>query len=130
MLLLSGLFAAAVALLSHKYVGLYLSQKPTPGATAGNPRQNVLGSNDPEALLAEANHLAWLFNWPEGEPLYARAEELFKEKGDKRDEIYARVGRIRAQSCGATWQPSPPIPLRSSCPEQPWPTLGYFRQSL
>jgi len=49
-------------------------------------------------LLAEANRLAWLFNWPKAEPLYARAEELFKAKGDARNEIYARVGRIRARS--------------------------------
>src|SRR6202041_204739 len=55
-------------------------------------------SNNPEALLAEENRLAWLFNWPKAEPLYVRAGELFKEKGDTRNEIYARVGRIRAQS--------------------------------
>jgi len=54
--------------------------------------------NNPQLLLAEANRLSWLFNWPKAESLYARAEELFKESGDTRDQIYARVGRIRAQS--------------------------------
>jgi CHAT domain-containing protein len=53
---------------------------------------------DASVLLAEANRLSWLFNWPKAEPLYIRAEELFKQKGDPRNEIYARVGRIRAQS--------------------------------
>ncbi|MGB6234000.1 MAG: CHAT domain-containing protein, partial [Candidatus Acidiferrales bacterium] len=55
-------------------------------------------SSNPQLLLAEANRFSWLFNWPKAEPLYARAEELFKESGDARAEIYARVGRIRAQS--------------------------------
>ena len=48
--------------------------------------------------MGEANRLAWLFNWPKAEPLYVRAEQLFKAKGDTRNEIYARIGRIRAQS--------------------------------
>jgi hypothetical protein len=51
---------------------------------------------NPEILLAEADRLAWVFNWPKAEPLYVRAEELFKEKGDTRND--ARVGRIRARS--------------------------------
>ena len=58
--------------------------------------QKTLSS--PQLLLAEANRLSWLFNWPKAGPLYGRAEELFKESGDRRDQIYARVGRIRAQS--------------------------------
>src|SRR5208282_1689212 len=52
---------------------------------------------------AEANRLAWLFNWPKAGPLYARAEELFRERGDTRNEIYARVGRIRAESERMSW---------------------------
>jgi len=54
-------------------------------------------------LLAEGNRLAWLFNWPKAEPLFVRAEELFKQKGDYRNETYARVGRIRAQSERMSW---------------------------
>jgi CHAT domain-containing protein len=60
-------------------------------------------SKNPETLLAEANRLAWLFNWPKAGPLYVRAEELFQEKGDTRNEIYARVGRIRAESETMSW---------------------------
>jgi len=58
---------------------------------------------NPQLLLAEANRLAWLFNWPKAEPLYIRAEQLFKEKGDTRNEIYARVGRIRAHAEMMSW---------------------------
>ncbi len=65
------------------------------------PNQSI--EINPELLLAEANRLAWLFNWPKAEPLYIRAEELFKQRGDARDEIYARVGRIRAQGETMSW---------------------------
>jgi len=60
-------------------------------------------AQNPEILLAEANRLAWVFNWPKAQPLYARAEELFREKGDTRNEVYARVRRIRAQSETMSW---------------------------
>jgi CHAT domain-containing protein len=53
---------------------------------------------DPQRLLAEANHFSWVWNGPRAEPLYARAEEMFKKSGDKRDEIYAHVGELRARS--------------------------------
>lgn len=60
--------------------------------------QDQKALSSPQLLLAEANRLSWLFNWPKAGPLYGRAEKLFKQSGDTRDEIYARVGRIRAQS--------------------------------
>src|SRR5713226_1379158 len=97
-LLLISLSIALLGAISHKYVWLYASRKlkrsPFPAQFLPNPA----ASTDPNLLLTEANRLAWLFNWPKAEPLYARAEELFKEKGDTRNEIYARVGRIRARS--------------------------------
>lgn len=49
------------------------------------------------------NQLACLSNWPKAEPLYIRAEDLFRAKGDTRNEIYARVGKIRAQSETMSW---------------------------
>ena len=55
-------------------------------------------SNDPHALLAGANHFYFLFNSSAAEPLYARAEQLFRERGDARDELYAKIGRIRGQA--------------------------------
>ena len=58
----------------------------------------ALLSNDPNSLLAEANRLSWIGNWYAAGPLYEKAETLFHRAGDRRSEIYARVGRIRAQS--------------------------------
>ncbi len=95
-LVISGLVIAV--LFSHKYVWLALSPKSTRKAPGADSSQITDNSGNPDVLLDRANHLAWLFNWPEAEPLYAQAEKLFRKKGDKRDEIYALVGRVRAQS--------------------------------
>jgi CHAT domain-containing protein len=53
-------------------------------------------TGDPNKLLAEADHYGWLGNAAFAGPLYIEAEKLFAAKGDKRGELYARVGRIRA----------------------------------
>ncbi len=53
---------------------------------------------DPHALLAEANRLSWLENWANARPLYTQAERLFHSHGDTRNELYAKVGRIRSES--------------------------------
>jgi CHAT domain-containing protein len=53
---------------------------------------------DPIALLAEANRLSWFGNWYAAGPLYQQAEERFHASGDRENEIYARIGRIRAQA--------------------------------
>jgi CHAT domain-containing protein len=53
---------------------------------------------DPIALLAEANRLSWLGNWYAAGPLYQQAEGRFHASGDTENEIYARIGRIRAQA--------------------------------
>src|ERR1700678_2721959 len=97
-LLLISLAICLLAALSHKYLWMYASHKLKRDPLATRLSRNSVDVTNPEVLLAEANRLAWLFNWPKAEPLYTRAEELFKEKGDTRNEIYARVGRIRAQS--------------------------------
>ena len=55
-------------------------------------------SRDPKALLAEAIHLYWLSNGPKAAPLFARAEKLFAAQGDSRNELYAKVGRLRSQA--------------------------------
>lgn len=59
---------------------------------------------DAPSLLAEANRLSWLDNWSAAEPLYERAESLFRASGDRRDEVYARVGRIYAQGESHSWE--------------------------
>jgi CHAT domain-containing protein len=60
--------------------------------------------NDPEtstyarALLAQATHFYWLNNGPKAGPLFARAEKLFAAEGDRRNELYAKVGRLRSEA--------------------------------
>jgi len=95
-LLLFAVISVGMTAFSSKCIGLYLLGRASSLAEDGLTR--VETSNDPQKLLAQANRLSWLFNEPKAEPLYARAEELFKAQGDARNEIYARVGRIRAQS--------------------------------
>src|SRR6266481_8602263 len=94
---------ALVAGISYKYVWIYLTRKPVLRPLAQDLLSDPKTSNNPEVLLEEANRLAWLFNWPKAGPLYARAEELFRGNGDTRNEIYARVGRIRAQAETMSW---------------------------
>src|SRR5260370_15411429 len=89
---------ADFAAVCRKYIWLYVWRKPDPRPQVVDPLHDAGASKNPDILLAEANRLSWLFNWPKAEPLYIRAEELFKERSDTRNEIYARVGRIRAQS--------------------------------
>ncbi len=55
-------------------------------------------STDPQALLGIAAHFYWLNNGPAAAPLYARAEKLFSERGDARNELYAKVGHLRSQA--------------------------------
>ena len=53
---------------------------------------------DPQVLLAAADHFYFLNNGPAAAPLYARAERLFSERGDARNELHAKVGRLRSEA--------------------------------
>ena len=55
-------------------------------------------STDPQVLLTEANRLDWLNNGPRAAPLYAKAESLFRGRGDARNELYAKIGRLRSEA--------------------------------
>ena len=55
-------------------------------------------STDPLSLLGEADRLYWLNNGPKAAPLFARAERLFADRGDARNELYAKVGRLRSEA--------------------------------
>jgi len=59
-------------------------------------RPAVSQLKEPRQLLAQADHFAWLSNWQRAGELYARAEQLAIQKGDKRDELYATCGLGRA----------------------------------
>jgi hypothetical protein len=72
-----------------------------------------------ERLIAEGDKLAWLKNWQAAEPFFEKAEVLFRERGDKRNELYARISRMRGQlpSRGLSrpqliWRPSWTTPSR------------------
>ena len=56
-----------------------------------------LSQEDPAEILKEADRLAFLRNWSRAEPLFARAEQLFRERGDERNTLYAMVGKLRGQ---------------------------------
>ena len=94
---------ALVAWLPRNYVWLYLTRRADPPPPAADLLCDPSTSNNPEVSLEEANRLAWLSNWPKAEPLYVRAGNLFRAKGDAWNEIYACIGRIRAQSEPMPW---------------------------
>jgi hypothetical protein len=52
---------------------------------------------DHAALLQEADRLAWLTNWTAATAVFARAEELARDAGDERNELYAKFGRLRGE---------------------------------
>ena len=79
------LFVLLIA--SRKYIWLYVTRKPDPRPGVADLLRDSQASKNPDTLLTEANRLSWLFNWPKAEPLYFRAEELFNERGDTRNEI-------------------------------------------
>jgi CHAT domain-containing protein len=58
----------------------------------------LLKDDNPRQMLAAANRLSWLLNWPKAGPLYQRAQILFSKEGDARDALYAQVGYIRSQA--------------------------------
>ena len=52
----------------------------------------------PILLLKAADRFYFLNNGPAAAPLYARAEKLFTERGDARNELHAKVGRLRSEA--------------------------------
>jgi CHAT domain-containing protein len=102
-LIAASLILFVLLIASRKYISLYVTRTREPRPSVADLLRDSEASKNPETLLTEANRLAWLFNWPRAEPLYARAEELFQKRGDARNEIYARVGRIRAQAETMSW---------------------------
>lgn len=50
---------------------------------------------DPDQLLTRADHLAGIGNLDAARPLYTQAEQEFHARGDTRNELYAKFGRLR-----------------------------------
>jgi CHAT domain-containing protein/tetratricopeptide (TPR) repeat protein len=61
------------------------------------PGTSKAQQDDAKHQLAEGDRLAWLKNWQAAEPFFAKAEALFRDGGDRRNELYAQIGRIRGE---------------------------------
>jgi CHAT domain-containing protein/tetratricopeptide (TPR) repeat protein len=46
--------------------------------------------------MQQALHYADLYNWADAGPFFAKAEKLYRAKGDTRNTLYAHIGAIRA----------------------------------
>ena len=59
---------------------------------------SLMHAQRPEAkeLLSRALHLADLYNWADAAPAFTQAEQLFTAAGDRRNALYAKLGRIRS----------------------------------
>lgn len=66
------------------------------GGAVSVPIRAKAPSDDPDALLKRALHFGDLYNWVDAGPLFAEAEQLYVARGDKRNALYAHLGRIRS----------------------------------
>jgi CHAT domain-containing protein len=55
-------------------------------------------SSSPKSLLAQADHLAMLYNWPRAIPVYVEAENKFRAAHNTEKELEVRLGWIRAEA--------------------------------
>ena len=93
----AGLATAVVVVLttaSYYVVTAYLREATRTRLTSADVQQSA----DPQVLLKSADRLYFLNNGPLAAPLYARAEKLFSERGDARNELHAKVGRLRSEA--------------------------------
>ena len=93
----AGLATAVVVVLttaSYYVVTAYRREATRIRLTSADVQQSA----DPQVLLKAADHFYFLNNGPAAAPLYARAEKLFSERGDARNELYAKVGRLRSEA--------------------------------
>ena len=61
-----------------------------------HPVSVKINSTNAEALLREADYLAYLGNWQKARPYFARAADLFAERGDRRNELYCKISCVEA----------------------------------
>ena len=59
---------------------------------------DILLSTNAPRILDAADHFYWLNNGPAAAPLYARAEKLFSDNGEKRNQLHAHIGRLRSEA--------------------------------
>lgn len=58
--------------------------------------QKLSSGDNPDALLKQALRYGDLYNWSDAAPLFAEAEQIYTQRGDGRNALYARLGRIRS----------------------------------
>jgi CHAT domain-containing protein len=58
--------------------------------------QPSTSGDDPDALLKQALRYGDLYNWSDAAPLFLRAEQIYAQRADSRNALYARLGRIRS----------------------------------
>jgi CHAT domain-containing protein/tetratricopeptide (TPR) repeat protein len=92
------LLVGLLAFLYRRAIGIHSIRSAEKRLGRGAERTESDTSNDPQELLAEANSLFWLNNGPKAAPLYAKAENLFANKGDTRNALWAKVGRLRSNA--------------------------------
>jgi len=54
------------------------------------------GTDDAQTALDKGRQLGELYNWADAAPYFSDAEHLFNERGDVRNALYAKLGRIRS----------------------------------
>jgi CHAT domain-containing protein len=70
-----------------------------PARSAGfQDAPDILRSTNAALILRAADHYYWLNNGPAAAPLYARAERLFSDNGEQRNELHAHIGRLRSEA--------------------------------
>ncbi len=57
----------------------------------------AFAATEADRLLKEANRYAWVYNFGRAGPLFAEAEKLYAADGDKRNALYAGIGRLRSE---------------------------------
>ena len=53
-------------------------------------------TSDAQTALERGRQLGDLYNWADAAPYFVTAERLFNERGDARNALYAKLGRIRS----------------------------------
>jgi CHAT domain-containing protein len=93
----AGLAAVVVVILTtgaYYVVTIYRREAPRVRLASVDVQQSA----DAQVLLKAADRFYFLNNGPAAAPLYAQAEKLFSERGDARNEIHAKVGRLRSEA--------------------------------
>src|SRR5882762_7984847 len=53
-------------------------------------------ADDPDVLLKRALRYGDLYNWGDATSLFTQAEQIYTERGDRRNALYAHLGRLRS----------------------------------